>query len=165
MAPIIGIMGPGGVNTRPSDLDNAFNLARMVAQEGWILLTGGRNEGVMAAAHKGAADADGIIVGVLPTDNKQGVAPEITVPIVTGVGSARNNINILTCDVVVACGTGLGTVSEIALALKADRPVVLLGTSEETIALFNKLAPQWAKAVDTAEQAMEAIRYKLAAVG
>ncbi len=162
MPPIIGIMGPGK-NPRPTDLDNAFNLARLIAQEGWMLLTGGRNEGVMAAAHKGAADADGTIVGILPADNRQGVAPEVTVPIVTGVGSARNNINVLTCDVVVACGTGLGTVSEIALALKADRPVVLLGACDEAVSLFNKLAPQWAKSVDTAEQAMEAVRYKLAA--
>ncbi|MBI5136509.1 MAG: LOG family protein [Nitrospirae bacterium] len=162
--PVIGIMGPG-IGARPGDLDNAYRLARLIARAGWTLLTGGRNEGVMAAAHKGCAEEGGFSIGILPGKTAADAAPGMTVPIVTGLGSARNNVNVLTSNVIVACGAGLGTVSEIALALKAEKPVVLLACGPETHALFNKLAPHWAQPVDTPEQAFEAVRYKLAGMG
>jgi len=56
------------------------------------------------------------------------------------MGSARNNINVLSSDVVIACGMGVGTVSEVALALKANKPVVLLTDHQESQLFFKSLS-------------------------
>lgn len=121
---IIGIVGPASQPTE-GDLEYAEQLGRLIAGQDWILLTGGRNAGVMHAASKGAEEAGGLVIGILPGSTKQDMSPHVNIPIITGMGSARNNINVLTADVVIACGIGLGTTSEIALALKAGKPVVL----------------------------------------
>jgi uncharacterized protein (TIGR00725 family) len=148
-------MGPGVGATR-TDLDNAYQLGKAIAEAGHILLTGGRAEGVMGAAHKGSADAGGLSIGVLPGDSKDGMAPGVTIPIVTGLGSARNNINILTSDVIIACGLGLGTASEIALGLKAGKRVILLGCGPEACALFGPLGDGLLTLADSVETAMAA---------
>jgi uncharacterized protein (TIGR00725 family) len=104
----------------------AYELGRLIAENGWILLNGGRDAGVMDASARGAHEAGGLTVGVLPDDDRSRASEHLDVAIVTGMGSARNNINVLSSDVVVACAGGAGTLSEIALALKAERPVVVL---------------------------------------
>lgn len=121
---IIGVMG-GGAASR-SDLDAAYRLGQLIAQNGWVLLNGGRAAGIMDASARGARDAGGLTVGVLPGDDHAGMSASIDIPILTGMGSARNMINVLSSDVVVACPGGAGTISEIALALKSARPVILL---------------------------------------
>jgi uncharacterized protein (TIGR00725 family) len=122
---IIGVMGAGESATQ-IDQDNGYQLGKQIAQQGWILLTGGRNIGVMDAASRGAKAGGGLTIGILPGSNAAAASPAVDIAIVTGMGSARNNINVLSSHVVVACGVGLGTVSEIALALKADKPVICL---------------------------------------
>ena len=154
---IVGVMGPGAGAT-PTDLDNAYQLGTAIAEAGYILLTGGRGEGVMGAAHQGAADANGISIGILPGDTTDGMAPGVTIPIVTGLGSARNNINILTSDVIIACGMGLGTASEIALGLKAGKQVILLGGGPEAYALFGPLSDALLTLADSVETAVAACR-------
>ena len=121
---IVGVMGGGSVP--PETVDIARRLGRRIAEAGWVLLNGGRNAGVMAAAAEGASAAGGLTVGVLPDDHDGAVAPGIQIPILTGIGGGRNMINILSSHVVVACRGGAGTLSEIALALKYKRPVILL---------------------------------------
>lgn len=121
---IVGVMGGGSADRK--DLDDACALGRLIAENGWILLNGGRDAGIMAASAKGAAEAGGITVGVLPDADATHAAPHIQIPILTGMGNARNTINVLSSHVVVACPGGAGTLSEIALALKVGRPVVLL---------------------------------------
>ncbi|MDT8316877.1 MAG: TIGR00725 family protein, partial [bacterium] len=136
---IIGIMGPGpGATER--DLAHAYTLGRMVAEEGWLLLTGGMKTGVMDAASRGAGEAGGLVIGILPTGDSSAASDAVDIPIVTGMGSARNNINILSSDVVIACGMGPGTASEIALAIKNGRKVILLNDMEESRAFFTKLS-------------------------
>lgn len=122
----------GGARVAPQVEQQAYDLGRQIALAGWILLTGGRDAGVMAAATRGAHDAGGLTVGVLPTNDRTGVSPHIDIPIVTGMGDARNVINVLTADVVVAMTGGAGTLSEIALAAKNNRPTILLNVSPET---------------------------------
>jgi len=121
---IVGVMG-GGSATQ-TDAKQAYELGRMIAENDWILLNGGRRAGIMAASARGAAEAGGLTVGVLPDDHKGQMAEHIRIPIVTGMGSARNCINVLSSDIVVACAGGSGTVSEIALALKCGKTVILL---------------------------------------
>lgn len=121
---IVGVMGGG--NVPPETMEMAERLGRRIAEAGWVLLNGGRNAGVMAASAKGAADAGGLTIGILPDDHDQAAAPGIEIPILTGIGGGRNMVNILSSHAVIACRGGAGTLSEIALALKHGRPVILL---------------------------------------
>lgn len=158
--PVIGVMGAGG-DASASDIALAERLGELIAREGWVLLTGGRDCGVMAAANRGAKRVAGsLTVGVLPgTSESGGVCPDVDVAIFTDMGNARNNINVLSSDVVIACGSGgAGTASEIALAIKTDKPVVLVATSAECVAYFERLAADRVFKVATAEAVIELIR-------
>ena len=110
----------------PPDEQVAYELGRLIACQGWILLNGGRNSGVMDASAKGAFENGGLTVGILPGDTDHNASVYIHIPVITGMGSARNCINVLSSHVVVACTGGPGTLSEIALALKSGKKVVLL---------------------------------------
>lgn len=137
---VVGVMGPGD-NATAVDLDNAYQLGKLIATEGWVLLTGGRKAGVMDATSKGAKAAGGLTVGILPTHDTSAVSDAVDIAIVTDMGNARNNLNVLSSDAVIACGMGTGTVSEIALALKNGKKVVLLTEHQESQAFFTKLSP------------------------
>ena len=126
---IVGVMGGG--TTSAKETEDAYTLGALIAKQGWVLLNGGRNAGVMAASARGARDQGGLTVGILPDSTAKHVSEHIHIPILTGMGNARNCINVLSSDVVVACPGGLGTLSEIALALKCSKPVVLLNYDEE----------------------------------
>lgn len=151
--PIIGVMGPGKAATK-TDLENAYQLGKLIAENGWILLTGGRNSGVMDAASKGAKSADGLTLGILPNESDRNLSDSVDIAVFTGMGSARNNINVLTSDVVIACGIGAGTVSEITLAIKANKKVILLNDNLESQAFFQQL---WSESVFVVKNAEEAI--------
>jgi uncharacterized protein (TIGR00725 family) len=128
--PLIGVMGAGeGASAAASQL--AEELGAAIGARGWALLTGGRPEGVMAAACRGARMVEGhLVVGVLPGDGQgqdREHTAELDLALFTGMGQARNLINVLSADVVVVCGAGgAGTASEAAHAIKAGRPLVLL---------------------------------------
>lgn len=124
MRTVIGVMGGGLADE--ATMHRARELGRLIAQNGWVLLNGGRNCGVMAASAAGAHEAGGLVVGVLPDDDADAAAPDIDIAIPTGLGDARNVVNVLASHVVVACRGNAGTISEVAHALKADRPVVTL---------------------------------------
>jgi uncharacterized protein (TIGR00725 family) len=128
---IIGVMGGGRANTQQVEM--AYRLGRLIAAQGWVLLNGGRRAGIMEASARGAHEGGGLTVGVLPDDDHRQQSPYIQIPILTGMGSGRNCINVLSSDVVVACPGGAGTLSEVALALKHGRPVVLLDFDLRTV--------------------------------
>jgi uncharacterized protein (TIGR00725 family) len=136
--PVVGVMGAG--EPSPECQAAARELGRLIAQQGWILLTGGRPAGVMAAASAGAKEVPGsLTLGILPGASG-GTDPHVDVAVYTGMGDGRNVINVLTSDVVVACGAeGPGTVSEIGLALKSKKTVILLGASAPARAFFTAL--------------------------
>jgi uncharacterized protein (TIGR00725 family) len=125
--PVIGVMG--GSDATEEECERAASFARLVADEGYILLCGGRPAGIMEAAAQAAHAAGGLVIGVLPgtRDDPAEVSSALDVAILTGMGEARDAINVLSSTVVVACSGGPGTIVEIALALKGGRPVVLLG--------------------------------------
>ncbi|MBD2199887.1 MULTISPECIES: TIGR00725 family protein [Calothrix] len=150
---IICVMGPGE-QAKARDLQNAYELGCLIAQEGWILLTGGRNAGVMDAANQGAKSADGLTLGILPGCDRNNISNYVDIAIFTDMGSARNNINVLSSNVVIACGMGAGTASEIALAIKGNKPVILLTDDRESQAFFKKLSPDNVYIVESAVDAI-----------
>ncbi|ACK66646.1 P450 cytochrome, putative [Rippkaea orientalis PCC 8801] len=155
--PIIGVMGPGEQAT-PTDLKNAYQLGQLIALEGWVLLTGGRNVGVMEHASQGAKKAEGLTIGILPSKNTHNVSDAVDIAIVTGLGNARNNINVLSSDVVIACGIGLGTLSEVALALKNQKPVILLNDDLLSQELFANLSNNQVWIASSPENCIELIK-------
>ncbi len=125
MRTVIGVMGSGD-NDDAGLLGLARDLGAAIAREGWVLLNGGRACGVMDASASGARSEGGLVIGVLPDEDDAGASPYLDVGIRTGMGDARNAINALSSDVVIALRGGAGTLSEVALALKARRPVIAL---------------------------------------
>jgi uncharacterized protein (TIGR00725 family) len=158
---VVGVMGQGEGAT-PADCAMAELLGEMIAQEHWVLLSGGRNVGVMEAANRGAKRvADSLTIGILP-DKESTPSPFVDIAIITDMHEARNNINVLSSNVVVACGeAGPGTTSEIALALKAGKTVFLLGGTEQAAAFFDALSGGRLIRVKSAQQTIEAIKAKL----
>ncbi|MBD1935192.1 MULTISPECIES: TIGR00725 family protein [Cyanophyceae] len=154
---IIGVMGPGA-NATETDLENAYELGQFIAKEGWVLLTGGRNAGVMDTASKGAKAANGLTIGILPTNDTSAVSDAVDIAIVTDMGNARNNINVLSSDVVIACGMGAGTASEIALALKNHKKVILLTNHPESKVFFQSLSEDSILIANTPAGAIEIVK-------
>jgi hypothetical protein len=151
---IVGVMGPGE-GARAKEIEAAIELGRLIALQGWVLLSGGCNQGVMDAVSKGAKGAGGLVVGILPTGDREIMSSAVDIPILTDMGSARNNINVLSSDLIIACGMGVGTASEIALALKAGKAAILLTDHEKGKDFFKDLAPE---RVHIAGDPVEAIR-------
>jgi uncharacterized protein (TIGR00725 family) len=153
---IIGVMGSSQAEEKV--LQDAYNLGRLIAREGWVLLSGGRSAGVMGAVNQGAKKEGGLTIGILPSGDKQGLSSGVDIPILTDMGNARNNINVLSSDVVVACGMSRGTASEIALALKSDREVVLINNPVSSVNFFKSLGSEKVFTADTPEDAINIIR-------
>lgn len=122
-APIIGVMG--GNEVQPKTYEHARELGRHIARLGAIVLSGARG-GVMVAAATGAKEAGGLTIGVHPAAQGQDLAP-FDCLLYTGLGEARNVVNVRLSDIVVALDGEAGTLSEIALALKVGRPVIAVG--------------------------------------
>ena len=153
---IIGVMGPGEGAT-PEQNELAYELGAAIAMEGWVTLTGGREFGVMQAALKGASDNNGLTIGVLPGESTDGGSKYAQIKIVTGIGSARNNINALSSHVVVVLGMTPGTASEVALALKANKKVILLEQDELSAAFFKKIGTYRIVTANSIQQVIEQI--------
>ena len=105
----------------------AREVGRHLAERGATLVCGGLG-GVMEAACRGAKEAGGMTIGILPGMSRSEANPYVDVPIVTGLGEGRNVIVVRTAQAVIAVAGEYGTLSEIAFALKMGRPVVGLRT-------------------------------------
>ena len=122
---VVGVMG--GSLANEEDQKMAEELGARIAKRGWVLLTGGRPSGIMLAASKGASEAGGLVVGVLYSADPNEANAYVDIAIATDMADARNLINVLSSDVVVACPGATGTLCEVALAAKRNKPLVLLG--------------------------------------
>lgn len=105
--------------------EQAREAGRLVVERGGVVVCGGLS-GVMEATARGAKEAGGTAIGILPDEDRERANPYLSYSIVTGTGQARNLAVVCSGDVVVAIGGEYGTLSEIGLALKAGRPVVAL---------------------------------------
>ena len=122
---VIGVMG--GSKASAGVYAMAKELGTLIAQRGWVLLNGGRNQGVMAASAEGAKRAGGTVIGILPDSTDARASPNLDFAVMTDMGDGRNLLNVLSSDMVIACPGKLGTLSEVVLALKRDKRVILLG--------------------------------------
>ena len=123
---LIGVVG-GGDSASQKEMDGARELGRLIALNGWTLLNGGRNCGCMHASAEGAHSVGGLTIGLLPDDHGNHTSEFIDIPIITGLHNARNNVITLSSNIVIACSRSAGTLSEIALALKNSKHVILMG--------------------------------------
>jgi uncharacterized protein (TIGR00725 family) len=121
----IGVIGAGSCPDATYKL--ARNLGIEIGKRGWILICGGLG-GVMEGAARGCLDAGGMTVGILPALQKESANPYIQVPIPTGLGEGRNLLVVRASDALISVSGGYGTLSEIALALKINKPVIGLET-------------------------------------
>ncbi|HOX28340.1 MAG TPA: TIGR00725 family protein [bacterium] len=123
--PIIGVMGPGEATT--GECEAARTIGRLVAEGGALLLCGGGG-GVMEAAARGAVEAGGEVIGILPGFEGGEANKYVTISIATGMSHARNAINVRSSQAVIAISGSYGTLSEIALALKSGKKVFALNS-------------------------------------
>ncbi len=122
---VIAVVGDS--SCPPEETKVAETVGELLAQRGAIVICGGLG-GVMAAACRGAKSKGGLAIGVLPGEDASMANPWVGIPIVTGVGYARNMAVVKSAQAVIAIGGNYGTLSEIAYALKSNIPVIGLNT-------------------------------------
>ena len=121
--PYVSVVGSG---TATGDLyEKAREVGRLVAARGGTVVCGGRS-GVMEAAARGATEAGGVAIGILPDEDREQANECLSYSIATGTGHARNLAVVCSGDAVISVGGEYGTLSEMGLALKVGRPVVAL---------------------------------------
>jgi uncharacterized protein (TIGR00725 family) len=139
MERMIAVFGPGHPSRR--EYNAAAQVGRLLAERGWTVVCGGLF-GVMEAACMGAKEAGGSTVGILRTYNRLDANPYVDYVIPTGLGDARNILVATAGEAAIAVAGRLGTLSEIAIALKHGIPVVGLDTWKlDRNALFDRNLP------------------------
>ena len=119
----VSVIGPGDADEEAYGL--AREVGRLVANRGGVVVCGGLS-GVMEAAARGATEAGGVAIGILPDVDRMWANSYLSYSVATGVGEARNLGVVCSADAVISVGGGYGTLSEIGLAKKVGRPVVAL---------------------------------------
>jgi uncharacterized protein (TIGR00725 family) len=156
----------GGSDSGESALKLAEELGEEIAKRGIALACGGLG-GVMEAACRGAKKADGLTIGILPTDIKEHANEYVDIVIPTGLGHARNYLVAKTGDAVIAVAGSAGTLSEMAIAWFSDRPVIAVvpsGGWAERLA-GSKIDDRRPDKVIAAETAAEAVQKAVEALG
>ena len=103
----------------------AYETGATIAKSGSVLITGGMG-GVMEAASRGASDAGGLSVGILPQDDASFANPYCDIVIPTGMGLTRDFLNALSADGIIIIGGGSGTLSEVCAAYMHKKPMVAI---------------------------------------
>ena len=123
----VSVIGSGDAD--PPAAEAAAATGRLLAERGHLVVCGGLG-GVMEAACRGASEAGGRTVGILPGDDRSAANPHVEIPIATGMGNARNVLVALNGDAVIAVSGSTGTLSEIGHALDFGRPVAGIDTHD-----------------------------------
>ncbi len=150
MKKIIGVIGGASVLEEIYEL--ALEVGREIARAGAVLVCGGRT-GVMEAASRGAHEAGGLVVGILPGSSPGEANPFVDIPIVTNLGLARNVLVVQTAQALIAVDGSYGTLSELAFALQLGKPIAGLRTWEVDSQIHRVETPA------------EAVRWAVKAIG
>lgn len=121
--PVIGVIG--GSSCSSGVYRTALRVGELIASRGAVLICGGMG-GVMEAACKGAAQAGGLTVGILPSENPEAANPYVRIPVATGLGIGRNIIIVRSARALIAIDGRYGTLSEISFALQLNKPVIAI---------------------------------------
>ncbi|MCD6484044.1 MAG: TIGR00725 family protein [Candidatus Odinarchaeota archaeon] len=128
----------GDSNTNEKNYKIAYELGKILARENIIVINGGRG-GIMEAVCKGVREIGGISVCILPSGDRREANKYCKIVIPTGIGFARNSINVLAGDGIIAIGGRAGTLSEFAFAWIYNKPIVVIeGTNGWSDKLKNK---------------------------
>lgn len=119
------MIGPS--EATPEEMTQAAAVGRLLAARGAVVVCGGMG-GVMGAVSRGAAEAGGTVLGILPGRDRADANDHVTIALATGMGEMRNALVVRAADAVIAVGGAYGTLSEIAFALRTGVPVVGIGT-------------------------------------
>lgn len=147
----VAVIGSGDVSGEL--YDQARQVGSLIAERGGVVVCGGLS-GVMEAAARGATEAGGTAIGILPDEDRQRANPYLSYSVATGTGQARNLAVVCSADMVIAIGGEYGTLSEIGLALKVGRPVISLGSWKLGTHVVASSSPEEAveKALDAADR-------------
>jgi hypothetical protein len=121
----IGVIG--GSRAEHKSLEAAFRVGQLIAEKGAILVCGGLS-GVMEAASRGAKQAGGLTIGILPGSSPQDANPHIDIAVATGLGYSRNSLVAMNSDVLIAVAGEYGTLTEIAYGRIYGKKIIGLGT-------------------------------------
>ena len=135
----VGVIGPRDASAE--QLAAAEAVGGLLAEHGLTLVCGGRT-GVMAAAAKGARQAGGLTIGLLPGSDWREANVDIEIPIATGLSEGRNMVIAKSCAALIAIGGSYGTLSEVAYGLHFDKPVFGLAGAPEIQGLVPVATPE-----------------------
>jgi uncharacterized protein (TIGR00725 family) len=155
----IAVVGSGTCTEETEVWRLAEEVGRRLAEAGAVVVCGGRG-GVMEAAARGAAEAGGTVIGIVPTAEVEDANPHCTHVVATGIGHARNLAVVASGEAVIAVGGEWGTLSEIGYARRLERPVVAL----RSWTLKGEGPMESAPGIARAETAEEAVAAALGAV-
>lgn len=125
MRKIVSVIGQS--DSTEEQYSHAYELGRLLAQAGYPIVCGGMG-GVMEAVARGAAESDGMCIGLLPGSDPESGNAYLTLAIPTGLGHVRNTLVVRAGEIVIAIGGGYGTLSEIAFALTMSKVVIGINT-------------------------------------
>ena len=154
----ISVVGKGSPDAGLASL--AEEVGRLLAEAGVVVVCGGLR-GVMEAVARGATEAGGEAIGIIPSDDPADANPHLTHVVATGVGYARNLAVVASGEAVIAIGGEWGTLAEIAFARDMGRPVIVL----EGWSVSGAGAMEGGPGIEVAETAAEAVELALAATG
>ncbi len=150
----ISVIGTHSANE--AEAKQAYEVGRRIAERKAVLVCGGLG-GVMEHAARGAKEAGGVTVGILPGYGRDAANEWIDIPIPTGISWARNVVVAASGQAVIAIGGGVGTLSEIAYAGMVDRPVIGLGSWELDESRLNFKIHKAASPSEAVEKAFQLI--------
>lgn len=145
-------MGPGQKQASDKDLELAYEVGKLVGESGAVLLCGAMT-GVMEQSAKGAKETGGITLGIGPVSNKTEINSFIDIPVMTGMGPARNFMNIISSDLLIFISVGSpGTLSELAFAIQMNKESLVINGSEKLKTYIQELNPENLTFVESIEE-------------
>ena len=122
---LISVIGPGENDSEFATI--AEEVGREIARRDFAVICGGLG-GIMESVCRGAKSEGGLTIGILPGENKGDSNKYLDIPIITGIGQARNLAVALSGDVIIAIGGNFGTLSEISFALRFNKNIIGINT-------------------------------------
>ena len=122
---IVSVVGPS--NPPQALYRDALSLGQVLGKTKDTVVVCGGLHGIMEAVSRGVSSNSGTVIGILPGDSKDSANPFVTIPLATGLGHFRNFLIARVCDFMVAVGESKGTLTEVSMAIRVGKPVILYG--------------------------------------